>query len=148
MSATVEAPSKLDAGINEMRVKGENPTSQAGRPTKAPTGPSVVNRIRSTQPTLANAGRKDQATAVTLILLDLHLPDMSGDEILATLRADPRTADIPVVVVSADATKSRIADLLNKGAHAYLTKPLVIREFLDAVDNVVSEEHWPSGSCS
>jgi len=69
-----------------------------------------------------------------LILLDLHLPDMSGDEVLAGLRADERTASVPVIVVSADATNARIAELMAAGAHAYITKPLVIRDFLEAVD--------------
>lgn len=73
-----------------------------------------------------------------LILLDLHLPDMTGDEVLAGLRADDRTAAVPVIVVSADATKTRIAELLASGAHAYLTKPLVIRDFLQAVDNALA----------
>jgi CheY-like chemotaxis protein len=47
-----------------------------------------------------------------LVLLDLHLPDLSGEEVLGELRADPRTAEIPVVVVSADATTGQ-ADLLD-----------------------------------
>ena len=43
-----------------------------------------------------------------VILLDLHLPDMSGIDVLGRLRADPVTTEIPVVVVSADATPDRI----------------------------------------
>jgi hypothetical protein len=39
-----------------------------------------------------------------LILLDLHLPGIDGEEVLRRLRADPRTADLPVVMVSADVT--------------------------------------------
>jgi len=42
-----------------------------------------------------------------LILLDLHLPDVSGDEVLARLRQDPETKEIPVVILSADATPAR-----------------------------------------
>jgi protein-histidine pros-kinase len=72
-----------------------------------------------------------------LILLDLHLPDINGDEVLLLLKADPRTADIPVVVVSADATQRRIGDMLQAGATAYVTKPLVIRDFLRTVDEVI-----------
>jgi PAS domain S-box-containing protein len=75
-----------------------------------------------------------------LILLDLHLPDVPGDEVLVRLRADPRTAHIPVVVISADATPGRIDRLLRSGAHAYLTKPLDVDQFLDVVDGILSRE--------
>jgi PAS domain S-box-containing protein len=73
-----------------------------------------------------------------LILLDVHLPDLPGHEVLARLREDPRTADIPVVVISADATAGRIDRLLEAGAHAYLTKPLDVDEFLAVIDGVLS----------
>ena len=59
-----------------------------------------------------------------LIVLDLHLPDIQGDVVLAQLRADPRTAGIPVVMCSADATERRRKQLIAAGAHAYLTKPV------------------------
>jgi CheY-like chemotaxis protein len=65
-----------------------------------------------------------------LVLLDLHLPDMNDIEVLQALRADPRTADVPVVVVSADATHGQIDRLLAAGAQAYLTKPLDVQQFL------------------
>jgi PAS domain S-box-containing protein len=74
-----------------------------------------------------------------LILLDLHLPDLPGWEVLAHLKADEETSSIPVVAVSADATPRQIERLLKAGARAYLTKPLevdrfhaVLREILEA----------------
>jgi signal transduction histidine kinase/CheY-like chemotaxis protein len=69
-----------------------------------------------------------------LILLDLHLPDIPGDQILHRLRADPETRAIPVVVVSADATEGRIRRLKEAGAMDYLTKPIDVRRLLDLVD--------------
>jgi PAS domain S-box-containing protein len=69
-----------------------------------------------------------------LILLDLHLPDIQGDEVLRQLRADPRTAQIPVVMISADATAAQIARLRAAGASDYLTKPINMRRFLAFVD--------------
>ncbi|MBC7843462.1 MAG: response regulator [Gemmatimonadaceae bacterium] len=72
-----------------------------------------------------------------VILLDLHLPDMSGDEVLRRLRADARVRGVPVVIVSADATPSSVERLRILGADAYLTKPLDVDEFLRVVDRFV-----------
>jgi PAS domain S-box-containing protein len=69
-----------------------------------------------------------------LILLDLNLPDMPGVEALRRLRADAVTANIPVVVISADATASQIARLTEEGAADYLPKPFDIQEFLAVID--------------
>jgi signal transduction histidine kinase/CheY-like chemotaxis protein len=74
-----------------------------------------------------------------LVLLDLHLPDMSGSEILRRLREDPRTHDIPVIVISADATPSQIRKLLAEGADAYLTKPLDVQRFLQLMDETLKQ---------
>jgi PAS domain S-box-containing protein len=73
-----------------------------------------------------------------LIVLDLHLPDIQGDEVLAQLRADPRTAAIPVVMCSADATERRRKQLIAAGAHAYLTKPVKVQRFLRMLDEVLN----------
>jgi PAS domain S-box-containing protein len=72
-----------------------------------------------------------------LILLDRHLPDMSGDEVLLELQRRPETDAIPVVVVSAEARKHEIEEMIAMGALAYLTKPLDIDELLRVVDSVL-----------
>lgn len=69
-----------------------------------------------------------------LILLDLHLPDIPGDEVLRQLRQDPATRRIPVVMISADATHGQVKRLLAAGADEYLTKPLDVKRFLETVD--------------
>lgn len=69
-----------------------------------------------------------------LVLLDLHLPDIQGDEILRRLRADPHTASLPIVMISADATVGQIERLRAAGANNYLTKPIDVRSFLALVD--------------
>jgi CheY-like chemotaxis protein len=73
-----------------------------------------------------------------LVLLDMHLPDMDGMEVLTRLRSDPHTADVPVVVVSADALQDQIEAALHAGAQRYLTKPVDVREVLSIVDELLS----------
>jgi PAS domain S-box-containing protein len=75
-----------------------------------------------------------------LILLDLHLPDMHGSEVLRRIREDAVTSRTPVVIISADVTSSQINQLLAAGAQAYLPKPLDIQEFLRIVDEVLEPE--------
>lgn len=73
-----------------------------------------------------------------LILLDLHLPDIDGDEVLQQLRDDPVTATTPVVIVSADATSGLIDRLLAAGAGGCLTKPLDVHELRAVVSEMTS----------
>ena len=78
--------------------------------------------------------------APDLILLDLNLPDLSGKEVLARLQGSALTRDIPVIVLSADATTSQIERLRSAGARAYLTKLLDVAEFLQTLDTLLSDE--------
>ncbi len=71
-----------------------------------------------------------------LVLLDLHLPDMTGAEVLERLREDPDLADVPVAVVTADATPNQIRALQSAGAIAYLTKPIDVQELVRVVELV------------
>ena len=68
-----------------------------------------------------------------LILLDLHLPDMPGTEVLRQLRAERATQAIPVLVISADAMPERRQDLFTADADAFLSKPLDLRNFTATV---------------
>ena len=69
-----------------------------------------------------------------LILLDLHLPDLPGWEVLSRLQRDAATREIPVVVISADVTESQIKRLMAAGARAYLTKPFDMEEFFRIIE--------------
>ncbi|HEX8237235.1 MAG TPA: ATP-binding protein [Abditibacteriaceae bacterium] len=75
-----------------------------------------------------------------LILLDVQLPDITGSEVLDRLRSDQRTHDIPVVMLSADATPAQITRLLEQGAHDYLTKPIEVEKFLRVLDALLEEQ--------
>lgn len=72
-----------------------------------------------------------------LVLLDLHLPDIHGEEVLRQLRQAPDCRDIPVIVLSADATPGQVARLAAAGAQAYVTKPLDVRPFVATLDRVL-----------
>ncbi len=75
----------------------------------------------------------------SLVLLDMQLPDIDGLELLRHLQAGADTADIPVIVVSADATEARISQAIAAGATHYLTKPVNVPTFLAAVDSVLDQ---------
>ena len=79
-----------------------------------------------------------------LILLDMHLPDISGLELLRHLKQDDSVADIPVIVVSADATPGHMEQALTLGAQHYVTKPLDVAAFLALVDSALeaADTRW------
>jgi signal transduction histidine kinase/ActR/RegA family two-component response regulator len=75
-----------------------------------------------------------------IILLDLHLPDLHGDQVLSELKAEPATAAIPVVVLSADASHGVVRRLLADGAMAYLTKPIELAELGELLDTLAAAQ--------
>ena len=75
-----------------------------------------------------------------LILLDLQLPDCSGTEVLIDLKKNETTKDIPVIVITADATSMREPEVLAAGAYCFITKPIIILDFLDVVQNLISQK--------
>jgi signal transduction histidine kinase/CheY-like chemotaxis protein len=80
-----------------------------------------------------------------VVLLDLHLPDMAGDEVLRQLRDDPRTSTIPVVMITADATAAQTSRLLAEGASAYLTKPIDVTELRRVVTDLAERRDGSGG---
>jgi CheY-like chemotaxis protein len=74
-----------------------------------------------------------------LILLDVHLPDGQGEQVLSRLQAEPQTRAIPVIAITADARKHQRERLLAAGAEAYLTKPITISRLLDLVAGIRGE---------
>ena len=69
-----------------------------------------------------------------LILMDINLPGISGIEAMKILRADPLTAHIPIMALSANALPRDIAKGLEAGFFDYLTKPIKVDQFMDALD--------------
>jgi CheY-like chemotaxis protein/two-component sensor histidine kinase len=75
----------------------------------------------------------------SLILLDMHLPDIDGLELLRYLKNDDDLGSIPVVVVSADATAAHIEAALTAGAAHYVTKPVNLGSFLAIIDELLAD---------
>jgi PAS domain S-box-containing protein len=69
-----------------------------------------------------------------VILMDINLPGISGIEALKILRADPSTAHIPIIALSANAVPRDIERALNAGFFNYLTKPIKVDKFMEALD--------------
>ncbi|MFZ4799875.1 MAG: ATP-binding protein, partial [Bacteroidia bacterium] len=75
-----------------------------------------------------------------LILLDLNLPDMHGSEIILNLQANKSTQNVPVVIISADATNLQIEKNMNLGAKKYLTKPLDLAVLIATIDEWIGKK--------
>ena len=69
--------------------------------------------------------------------MDINLPDISGLEVLKILLADPATAHIPIMALTANAMPRDIKKGLQAGFFRYITKPLEINEFMDALNKAL-----------
>lgn len=74
------------------------------------------------------------------IVLDIEMPDVSGLEVLNTIRRDPSLLDIPVIIVSAKGLLSDIKVGMEAGASDYLTKPVAYLELVTAVEDAIQKE--------
>jgi two-component system, cell cycle response regulator DivK len=74
---------------------------------------------------------KEQRPA--LVLMDIQLPGINGIEALRQLRADPTTASIPIIAVTASVMASDRREITDAGFDGYVGKPISLKEFLDAV---------------
>ncbi len=73
-----------------------------------------------------------------VILMDNNMPLLSGRDALLILRGDPKTADIPVIAISANAMPTAIAAGINAGFFRYVTKPIALPELLEALDGALA----------
>jgi signal transduction histidine kinase/ActR/RegA family two-component response regulator len=160
MGGTISVTSELGEGSTfsiELAVAEVSEIDDDGRPEHDPSPPAVrkvlyvednlsnlslMERVLARRPGLELLSAMQGSMGVTLardhgpvlVLLDLNLPDMPGSEVLGRLRADPRTAEIPVVVISADTTAGQRSRILAAGAQGFLTKPFDLDELLELVD--------------
>jgi CheY-like chemotaxis protein len=121
-----------------------------------PANIEVVTRFLKTRPSMrlqsvisGQAGLESATREIPdLILLDLHLPGLHGDEVLRRLKANPATADIPVAILSAEASPIIIRNLRTSGIIAYLTKPLDLTELGRLLDSVAAGHDRRAGPAS
>ncbi len=82
---------------------------------------------------LSDGGR---AAQVRVVILDIKLPKMDGIQVLAKLKADPRTRSIPVVILSSSSRENDIAQCYALGANSYVVKPVELEAYLDRISAV------------
>ncbi|HEY4670449.1 MAG TPA: ATP-binding protein, partial [Gemmatimonadaceae bacterium] len=131
VAAPADAPAPTAAGMRTVLYVEDNPANMklveqliARRPDirllTAMNGTLGVEAARTSRP--------------TVILMDINLPGMSGVDAFGLLRADPTTAHIPVVALSANAMPRDIQATLDAGFFRYLTKPIKVKEFMDTLN--------------
>ena len=111
-----------------------------------PANLQLVEQLIARRPGMRLLAAADADTGVEIarmrqpdvILMDINLPGISGIEALAILRRDPTTASIPVVALSANAIPRDIEKGLEAGFCRYLTKPIKVHEFMDALDEALA----------
>jgi len=89
---------------------------------------------------LRRQGRHAGAPRPDLILLDLHLPRKSGQEVLAEIKEHPQWKRIPVVIMTSSADEKDILTAYDHHANCYVTKPMNLEKFMEAVRSI--EDFW------
>jgi PAS domain S-box-containing protein len=146
-AAAPEAPSEPD----EAGPGAEGSRSSTGTPRHTvlyiednPINALIISELLTRRPDIALQVAVDgtsgvaQASALRpdLVLLDMQLPDFDGFEVLRRLRADPATAAIPCIALSANAMPADIERALAAGMSDYWTKPLDFKAFMAALDTL------------
>jgi PAS domain S-box-containing protein len=132
--AAATAPAPLDGRFDVLYAEDNEVNVELVRQVFA-LRPGIVLRV-------AGSGREAMALAAErppdLLLADMNLGDMGGLDLLEALRADPRTAVVPLIAVSADAMPEQIRRAREAGFRDYVTKPIDFAKLLRAVDRVLA----------
>ncbi|MFA6314304.1 MAG: PAS domain S-box protein [Sterolibacterium sp.] len=143
---------RLAAGNTMPTDSGIHPTDQASAPPRTllyvednPANLMLVEQIIESHPRIRMLSARDGNVGVALarahlpdvILMDINLPGISGIEAMKILRKDPATKHIPIIALSANAMLRDITKGLEAGFFRYLTKPIKINEFMNALDDAL-----------
>lgn len=85
----------------------------------------------------AAAEQLDLLPMLSLVMMDLRMPRLTGEELLMIMREHPRHAAVPVIAMSAFSDEQQSRELLDTGASAFLSKPFTVAEVLDTVARVL-----------
>jgi CheY-like chemotaxis protein len=113
-----------------------------------PINTMLVERILRARPGVMFGSAPDGRTGLDradqmrpdLVLLDLELPDITGEQVLAVLRTSAATRNIPVIVISADIDPAVHQRILASGARFFLVKPYEVTDLLRAVDGSLRDD--------
>jgi DNA-binding response OmpR family regulator len=126
MNAPVPVILVVDDDINALGMIGYILERAGFRVDKATRGAEALEKIKAHPP--------------ALVILDLMMPGMSGIEVCRTLRADPATKRLPVLVLSALSDMRTTTEALVAGANHYLVKPARPRELIEHVRALMGEK--------
>jgi chemotaxis family two-component system response regulator Rcp1 len=84
--------------------------------------------------------RSADVASPDLVILDLNLPRLSGQEVLAVMKADESLRRIPVAVLTTSSAESDVAKTYDLGANCFLTKPVDIDQFIHVVQSI--DDFW------
>jgi two-component system cell cycle response regulator DivK len=99
-----------------------------------------VKGYRTIEATTGLAGvRAARQEAPDLILMDIQLPDISGIEVYALLRADPATAGIPAIAFTASVTQADRSRIMDAGFAGFMAKPINLKLFLQTIERILEK---------
>jgi CheY-like chemotaxis protein len=130
------------AALARPRVPGGTPLRTLLYVEDNPANLELVEQLVARRPDLRLLSAADgnlgiefaRACQPQVILMDINLPGISGIEAMKILRADPSTAHIPIIALSANAVPRDIDKAIEAGFFSYLTKPIKVNEFMDTLD--------------
>ena len=136
----IDNPAVLDQ-TNNNRVKMYTMLYVEDNPANLKLVEQIIARRPDLQLLTAVNGNSGLKSAIEsqpdVILMDINLPDISGFEVLKNLRSNPVTTHIPVIALSANAMPRDIKEGLKAGFFCYITKPIKVNEFIEALDVAV-----------
>ncbi|CAN5293328.1 hypothetical protein BH11PSE11_BH11PSE11_10310 [soil metagenome] len=146
------APGAIEIAAEHPLLNGQEALSQGTQPKKIlcvednPASLALIQEIISFRPDLSFLKATDADLGIALarmrhpdvILMDINLPGLGGNEALTILRKDPATAHIPVIALSANAMPREIEKSLAHGFFRYITKPIEVGNLLSALDSALA----------